>query len=97
MNRRDLLKASAAGVLGLSTSSWLSILAARASETRQQTKNCILLWLAGGASTKDMWDLRPGTDNGGPFRQIQTNVNGIHLCEHLPRLAQHADKLALVR
>jgi Protein of unknown function (DUF1501) len=97
MNRRDLLKASAAGVLGLSASNWLNILAARASESRQQTKNCILLWLAGGPSTKDMWDLRPGTTNGGPYRQIQTNVNGIQISEHFPQFAQLMNHAAIIR
>ena len=97
MNRRDMLKASAAGVIGLSTSNWLNILAARASETRQQTKNCILLWLAGGPSTKDMWDLRPGTPNGGPYRQIQTNVNGIQISEHFPQFAQLMNHAAIIR
>ncbi len=97
MNRRDLLKASAMGALGLSTSNWLNVLAARASETRAQTKNCILLWLAGGPSTKDMWDLRPGTDNGGPYRQIQTNVTGIQISEHFPQFAQLMNHAAIIR
>jgi len=97
MNRRDLIKATAMGALGLSTSNWLNILAARASETRQQTKNCILLWMAGGPSTKDMWDLRPGTTNGGPFRQIQTNVNGIQISEHFPQFAQLMNHAAIIR
>jgi uncharacterized protein (DUF1501 family) len=97
MNRRDLLKASVAGAVGLSTSNWLDILAARAQESRQQTKNCILLWLAGGPSTKDMWDLRPETTNGGPFRQIQTNVNGIQISEHFPQFAQLMNHAAIIR
>jgi uncharacterized protein (DUF1501 family) len=97
MNRRDLLKASVAGAVGLSTSNWLDILAARAQESRQQTKNCILLWLAGGPSTKDMWDLRPGTTNGGPYRQIQTNVNGIQISEHFPQFAQLMNHAAIIR
>src|SRR5262245_3375917 len=97
MNRRDLLKASVAGAVGLSTSNWLDILAARASEPGQRTKNCILLWMAGGPSTKDMWDLRPGTTNGGPFQQIQTNVNGIQISEHLPRMAQLMNHATIIR
>lgn len=97
MNRRDLLKASIAGAVGLSTSNWLDILAARAQESRQQTKNCILLWLAGGPSTKDMWDLRPETTNGGPFREINTNVNGIRISEHFPQFAQLMNHAAIIR
>jgi hypothetical protein len=57
----------------------------------------VLIWLAGGASTKDMWDLRPGTDNGGPYRQIQTNVNGIQISEHFPQFAQLMNHAAIIR
>ena len=97
MNRRDLMKLSAAGVLGFSASNWLNILAARAAETRQQTKNCILLWMAGGPSHKDTFDLRPGTENGGSFRQIQTAVPGIQISEHFPQFARLTNHAAIIR
>jgi uncharacterized protein (DUF1501 family) len=45
----------------------------------------------------DTFDLKPGHKNGGPFREIATAVPGIRISEHLPRLARHADRLALVR
>jgi hypothetical protein len=62
-------------------------------------KSCILLYLWGGPPQQDMWDMKPDAPEGirSAFRPIQTNVPGLQLCEHLPRLAQHADKLALVR
>jgi len=97
LNRREALKLSAAGVLGFSASNWLNILAARAGETRQQTKNCILLWMAGGPSHKDTFDLRPGTDQGGPFRNIQTAVPGIQISEHFPQFARLTDHAAIIR
>jgi uncharacterized protein (DUF1501 family) len=97
MNRREAMKLSAAGVLGVSVSNWFNILAAHASETRQQTKNCILLWMDGGPSHKDTWDLRPGTTNGGPYQQIQTNVNGIQISEHFPQFARLMNHAAIIR
>jgi uncharacterized protein (DUF1501 family) len=97
LSRRQMLKAGLAGVLGASASNWLDILAARASEPGQRTKNCILLWMAGGPTHKDTWDLRPGTDNGGPFRQIQTNVNGIQISEHFPQMARLMNHAAIIR
>jgi len=97
MNRREAMKLSAAGVLGVSVSNWFNILAAHASQTPQQTKNCILLWMDGGPSHKDTWDLRPGTDNGGPYRQIQTNVNGIQISEHFPQMARLMNHAAVIR
>jgi uncharacterized protein (DUF1501 family) len=97
LNRRDWLKFSAAGVLGVSASNWLNVLAARASETRARTKSCILLWMAGGPSHKDTFDLRPGTPNGGPFREIQTAVPGIQISEHFPQFARLTNHAAIIR
>jgi len=95
--RREMLQLGAAGITGCSFSNWLPVLAARAAETRQRTKACILLWMDGGPSHKDTFDLRPGTDNGGPFREISTNVPGIKISEHFPQFAQLANHAAIIR
>src|SRR5438552_14338713 len=65
----------------------------------RRAKSCILLYLWGGPPQQDMWDMKPDTPDGirSAFRPIQTNVPGIQLCEHLPQLARHADKIAMVR
>ena len=97
MNRREALKLSAAGVLGYSVSNWFNILAAHAAENNVATKNCILLWMDGGPTHKDTFDLRPGTDHGGPYRQIQTSVNGIQISEHLPQVARVMNHGVIIR
>jgi uncharacterized protein (DUF1501 family) len=97
LSRRDMLKLSAAGVLGSALSGWLPVLASRAAEARARTKSCILLWMDGGPSHKDTFDLRPGTDQGGPFHAIQTSVPGIQISEHFPRLARLMNHGAIVR
>src|SRR5436190_24222123 len=97
LSRRDLLKLSAAGVLGASMSGWLDVLAARAAETRVQHKRCILLWMDGGPSHKDTFDLKPGTANGGPYRPIDTSVPGIQISEHFPRFARLMQNAAIIR
>jgi hypothetical protein len=98
LSRRDMMKLSAAGVLGTSFSGWLNVLATHASETAQRTsKRCILLWMGGGPSHKDTFDLRPGTTNGGPFQAIQTNVTGIQISEYFPRFAQLINHAAIIR
>jgi hypothetical protein len=97
LSRREMLKLSAAGVLGASVSGWFQVLAARAAETQARPKSCILLWMDGGPSHKDTFDLRPGTAQGGPFRPIQTDVPGIQISEHLPRLARHMRHAAVIR
>src|SRR2546423_7169276 len=97
LSRRELLKLSAAGVLGVSMSGWLDVLAARAAETRAQHKRCVVLWMDGGPSHKDTFDLKPGTANGGPYRAVQTNVPGIQISEHFPRLARLMNHATLIR
>src|SRR5438552_6186123 len=97
ITRREMMRLSAAGVAGFCASNWLDVLAARAQESGRPTKNCILLWMAGGPSHKDTFDLRPGTDQGGPFRQIQTNVNGIQISEHFPQFARLMNHAAIIR
>lgn len=62
-------------------------------------KSCILIYLWGGPPQQDMWDMKPDSAPGirSHFRLIPTVVPGIDVCEHLPLLAQHTDKTALVR
>src|SRR5438132_7683880 len=95
--RRELLKLSAAGVLGVSMSGWLDVLAARAAETRAQHKRCVLLWMDGGPSHKDTFDLKPGTQDAGEFQPIPTSVPGMQISEHFPKLAGLMDHAAIIR
>src|SRR5438128_11650138 len=97
LSRRDWLRLSAAGVVGYSLSGWLESMAADIATARERRRSCILLWMNGGPSQMDTFDLKPGHANGGPFKEIDTNVSGVRFSEHLPKLAKHADKLALIR
>src|SRR5262245_21776749 len=97
LSRRDLLKLSAAGVLGGSLSGWLGNLAGAAASDPKRKRSCILLWMNGGPSQLDTFGLKPGHDNGGPFKEIQTSVPGIKISEHLPQIAKHMDRMAVVR
>jgi uncharacterized protein (DUF1501 family) len=97
LSRRDWLRLSAAGIAGGSMSGWLSSLATAAATGPKPRRSCILLWMNGGPSQMDTFDLKLGHANGGPFREINTTVPGIKISEHLPRLARHMDRLALVR
>src|SRR5215472_2665920 len=97
LSRRDWLRLSAAGIAGGSMSGWLGTLAAGAAADPKRRRSCILLWMDGGPSQMDTFDLKPGHANGGPFREIATAVSGIKISAHLPRIARHMDQLALVR
>jgi hypothetical protein len=96
LTRRDFLRAGAlaAGGLGLS----LADLARLRSGVPGDT-NCILLFLVGGPSHLDTWDLKPAAPDTvrGPFRPIRTNVPGVEIGEYFPQMAQRADRYALVR
>jgi len=97
LTRRDALKLAAAGVSGLSLSGWFNVLAQGAAAQNKKTKSCILLWMDGGPSHKDTFDLKPGTDNGGPFKEIATSVPGIQISEYLPKFAAQMQHAALLR
>ena len=95
LSRRDWLSVSAG--LGMSMSGWLPRLAAETAANPQRKRACILLWMSGGPSTIDMFDLKPGHANGGPFKEIPTAAPGLKFGEHLPKLARHAKDIAVVR
>ena len=99
VSRRSFLKVGALAVGGLSLPGLLRRRAAAAPGTSTSHKSVILLWLAGGPSHIDMYDLKPNApaEFRGEFKPIATNVTGIQISEHLPRQARVMDKLAIVR
>src|SRR5947208_10492859 len=72
-------------------------LAVAAAADPERRRTCILLWMNGGPSQIDTFDLKPGHANGGPFREIATRIPGVRISQHLPRLAEQMDKMVLVR
>jgi hypothetical protein len=97
LSRRDWLKLSAAGVTSISVSGWLGALAKDAAAHPKRRKACILLWMNGGPSQMDTFDLKPGHVNGGPLKEIPTAVPGIKISELLPKVAKHMDRMAVIR
>ena len=97
LSRREWLKLAAAGVTAYSSSGWLEAMAAETAKNPQRKRACILLWMTGGPSQMDTFDLKPGHANGGPYKEIQTSAPGLKIGEHLPKLAAHGDRLAVIR
>ncbi len=95
LNRRTWLQASAA--FGISASGWLPAFAEQAVKAPGRKRSCILLWMNGGPSTIDLFDLKPGTPNGGPFKEIQTSAPGLKIGETLPKLAKYGKHMAVIR
>jgi hypothetical protein len=113
-HRRDFLKVGSAGLLGLSLDDLLraeargkdaapdggTLSAAHVeSPAKARAKSVIMVWLAGGPATIDMWDPRPDAPDTirGEFRPISTAVPGLSFAEHLPMMARAADKTTVIR
>lgn len=96
ISRRHLLRTAFAASCGVGLSPWMSRLAL-AAEAERTGRHCILLWMTGGPSQMDTFDLKPGTANGGEFKEIETSVPGLRFSEHLPKLAGMAESLAILR
>jgi hypothetical protein len=97
LSRREWLRLTSAGVVAYSMSGWLEKLAADTASNPDRKKSCILLWMNGGPSQMDTFDLKPGHANGGPYKEIQTSAPGLKISEHLPKIAQFGDKMAVIR
>jgi uncharacterized protein (DUF1501 family) len=97
MQRRDVLRLGTAGLFGLSLPQLLQLEAASPEAPRDVS--LIFLFLHGGLSTIDTFDMKPDApaEFRGEFQPIATNVTGTRVCEHLPHLAQTMDKVALIR
>jgi Protein of unknown function (DUF1501) len=96
-SRRDMLRLSLAGSVGISFSGWLGSLAWAAADDKNRHRSCILLWMNGGPSQMDTFDLKPGSTNGGLFKETATPVAGLKISEHLPQVATWAKRLAIIR
>jgi hypothetical protein len=97
IDRRDVLRTMGAGLMASTGARWLPALAAEVAHDPRRTRHCILLWMSGGPSQTDTFDMKPGHENGGEFKEIATRAPGLRFSEHLPKLAEHANRLAVIR
>ena len=96
-NRRQLLKAASLGLLGASASGWFPAFAEEVEGKSKKRRHCVLLWMTGGPTQTDTFDMKPGHANGGEFKEKETKVAGLRFSEHLPKLAAMSDQLAVIR
>src|SRR5438552_710796 len=109
ISRRDWLQVGGLGIAGLGLPSLLrgedavrrgrNEQSGRPALAKRQARSCILLYLAGGPSQPDMWDMKPEApvEIRGEFKAVRTTVPGILMSEHLPRLARQAHHVCLIR
>src|SRR5437867_3711251 len=98
-SRRAFLKGTLVTAGGLALPNWGGLFNSRsvAAEAGKRAKCCILLWMNGGASQIDTFDMKPGRSTGGPFRPIATKLPGYQVCEYLPKMAEQVGRLAVIR
>lgn len=109
-HRRDALKVGMLSLLGLTLPKYFALADATKKAAAGATHpapnvstgtadSAVLIWLAGGPSHLDTWDLKPDAplEIRGNFQPLETNVSGIRISEHMPRVAKQADKLCIVR
>jgi hypothetical protein len=94
--RREVLRAGALGAVGLSLP---QLLRAESAARKTRIKSCIMVFAFGGPAQQETFDMKPDApaEIRGEFKPIATNVAGIQICEHLPKLAKLADQYAIIR
>jgi len=99
LSRRELLRIGSLGVAGFSLADLLRCQSLAADAASTPARSIILLWLWGGPSHLDTFDMKPAApvEYRGPYAPIATNVPGIDICELLPRLARQADRYSVLR
>ncbi len=100
LTRRQALRLGSTGLIaGLTLPRLLELQAKASTPTPAAAQACIFLFLEGGPSHIDMWDLKPNApaEIRGPYRPIRTSVNGAMVCEHLPLCSRIAHKYTILR
>ena len=98
MTRRHFMKHLAGtAAMAVPAVAFTNSLLASAGDMKKKNKSCILLWMSGGPSTIDMFDMKPGAPTGGQFKPISTNLNGLQINEYMPLLAKKMNQMAVVR
>src|SRR5436190_15474932 len=98
LTRRQALQVGGLGLLGLNRPTFLRV-SAQQPARRARTKSVIFLHQYGGPSQLDTFDMKPDAPANirGDYRPIATSAPGIQVCEHLPRMAPHMDRVTLIR
>jgi hypothetical protein len=99
LSRRHFLRVGTAGLFGLGLADVLRLEARARSPRKAKARSVVLIWLAGGPATIDLWDLKPDAPEEihGEFKPIATSADGVRICEYLARTAKVMNRCTLVR
>lgn len=97
-DRRHFLKHSmGAAALTAPGLSFMANLRASAAEMKKKNKSLIILWMGGGPPTIDLWDMKPGSSNGGEYKPVSTAASGVQITELMPNVAKQMKHLSIIR
>lgn len=98
IGRRHFLKHMAGfSLMAAPSINFVSGLQAMQEKLKKDHKSLIILWMSGGPSHMDTWDMKPGEATGGNFKPMKTAASGIEICEHLPNIAKQMKNLSIIR
>jgi hypothetical protein len=95
--RHFMAHAAGAAAVTVPGLSFLAGLRAQAADLKKKNKSLIILWMGGGPATIDLWDMKPGSPNGGEHKPVSTTASGVQITEHLPNVAKQMKNLSIVR
>ncbi len=98
MSRRHFMThVAGASALAVPSLNFLAGLKAAETKLKKENKSLIIMWMGGGPSHMDLWDLKPGEQTGGEFKPVNTSASGVQISEVLPKVAEQFKHLSLVR
>jgi hypothetical protein len=95
--RHFMSHAAGAAAVALPGLNFVSGLRSQAAELKKKNKSLIILWMGGGPATIDLWDMKPGSPNGGEHKPKPTAASGVEITEHLPNVAKQFRNLSIIR
>ena len=95
--RHFMTHAAGAAAVTVPGLSFLANLRSQAAEMKKKNKSLIILWMGGGPATIDLWDMKPGSPNGGEHKPVSTAASGVQITEHLPNVAKQMKNLSIIR
>jgi hypothetical protein len=95
--RHFMSHVAGASAVALPGMSFLSNLRTQAAELKKQNKSLIILWMGGGPTTIDLWDMKPDSANGGSFKPAATKASGVSINPLLKKVGDNFKNLAIIR
>ena len=95
--RHFMAHAAGAAAVTIPGMAFMTDLRARAAEMKKKQKSLIIMWMGGGPATIDLWDMKPGSANGGEHKPVSTAASGVQITEYLPNVGKQMKNLSIIR